>query len=69
MTVRDIYDALACENRADRRMYDEQHASTVRHPNGSLIASFDRAFLAAALRHTLVAYGVDLNPPTTEAAA
>lgn len=41
-----------CEHRGDRS-YDEQDASHLRHPNGSLIASYDRDFLAAATREVI----------------
>lgn len=59
-----------CKHRGDRS-YDEQDASHLRHPNGSLIASYDRTFLAAATREV-----IDLNvsagrvvPPREGAAA
>lgn len=50
---------IACvmrrEHRGDRP-YDEQNPSTLRHPNGSFVASFDRPFLAAATRCLLGLY-------------
>lgn len=44
------------EHRGDRPAYDERDASHLRHPNGSLVASFDRTFLGAATRHVLAIY-------------
>lgn len=41
-----------CEHRGDRS-YDEQDSSHLYHPNGSLIASYDRDFLAAATREVM----------------
>lgn len=40
------------EHRADRS-YDEQDPACVIHPNGTQIASFDRAFIGAAAREVL----------------
>lgn len=62
-----IADALRFEHRGNRS-YDEQDPSHIVHPNGSLIASYDRAFLAAAMRHVLDAYGVSITH-SQEAAA
>jgi hypothetical protein len=42
-------DVLACERRLDRA-YDEQSAASIVCPNGTIVATFDRAFCAAALR-------------------
>lgn len=43
------------EHRADR-VYDEQDPSGLVMPNGSLVCSFDRAFLGAAARTVLELY-------------
>lgn len=40
--------ALIAERRYDGRAYDEQSPSTIWHPNGSKVSSFDRQFLNAA---------------------
>lgn len=40
------------EHRGDRP-YDEQDPSTIRLPNGTRVASFDRGFLNAATREAL----------------
>ena len=40
------------EHRLDRS-YDEEDPGQVVHPNGSLVASFDRPFLAAACAEVL----------------
>ena len=45
-------DHVAWEHRTERA-YDEQDPSHLLCPNGSLVASFDRAFLAAAGREVL----------------
>lgn len=44
---------LDFEKRPDRGIYDEETPSTMCHPNGTLIASFDRPFCAAATREIL----------------
>lgn len=38
------------------RSYDEQSPSTILHPNGSRICSYDRPFIAAAMREVLRLY-------------
>ena len=45
-------DVLACEHRGERA-YDEQDASHLMLPNGTIVASFDRPFLGAATREVL----------------
>lgn len=44
------------EDRFDRPAYDEQTASHLRMPGGSLVASFDRGFCGAAGRALLDLY-------------
>lgn len=48
----DPFEMVTFEARPDRP-YDERSAATVMHPNRSLVCSFDRAFVAAALREVL----------------
>lgn len=50
-----IIDALLVEHRGNRP-YDEQDASHIRHPNGSLVDSYDRDFCGVAMREVLALY-------------
>ena len=50
--MRAFADVLWWEHRPDRA-YDEQDASHLHSPNGSLVASFDRSFLNAATREVV----------------
>lgn len=44
---------LQFEFRGDRPAYDEQSPSTIRHPNGSVLACGDRALCGALTKHVL----------------
>lgn len=50
-------DIFMLEHRSERG-YDEADSGHLVHPNGSLIASFDRSFLGAAGREVLALHGV-----------
>lgn len=54
-------DIRALEHRTDRS-YDESDPATIMHPNGTRMATFDRALAAALTREVL-----DLHDQTREA--
>lgn len=47
------------EHRGDRAAYDEQDPSGLVMPNNSIVASFDRAFLASAARQVVALHLAD----------
>lgn len=64
MTATDLLNADV-EHRGDR-VYDEADAGHLVHPNGSLVGSYDRAFLAAAGREVLALHRAQITAATDE---